>query len=65
MAAGAPAAEPARGAAPVTRAEQAFAFRMPRVVQPVLLRYGTTGTYLLAGAFVCGIALLLGVRSRT
>jgi hypothetical protein len=63
--ASAPAIGPAPRPAPVTRAEQAFPLRMPRVVQPVLLRYGTVGTYLLAGAFVCGIALLFGLRSRT
>jgi hypothetical protein len=62
------AAPPAPPTAPVTppaRTEQAFAFRMPRVVQPVLLRYGTAGSYLLAGAFACGLALLFGLRSRS
>jgi hypothetical protein len=69
----APAAAPlASATAPATgvtaappRTEQAFAFRMPRVVQPVIQRYGTVGTYVLAGAFACGLALLFGLRSRT
>jgi hypothetical protein len=62
--AAAPAA-PSGGSPVPHHTEQAFAFRMPRVVQPVILRYGTVGTYILAGAFACGLALLFGLRSRT
>jgi hypothetical protein len=42
----------------------AFHFRMPRLVQPVILRYGTVGAFVLFGAFMSGLLLIFGVRSR-
>lgn len=39
-------------------------FRMPRLVQPVIARYGTVGTFVLVGAFACGLLLMFGLRSR-
>ncbi len=45
-------------------AASAVHFRMPRVVQPVILRYGTLGAFLLFGAFVSGLLLVFGMRSR-
>lgn len=39
-------------------------FRMPRLVQPVIARYGTVGTFVLIGAFACGLLLMFGLRSR-
>jgi hypothetical protein len=46
-------------------ARPAVDFRMPRLVQPVFVRYGTAGALVLAGAFACGLLLLFGLRSRT
>jgi len=41
-----------------------FKFRMPRLVQPVITRYGTVGVFVLFGAFVSGLLLMFGARSR-
>ena len=54
----------AAGPAPAA-VRPAFAFRTPRLVQPVIVRYGTVGALVLAGAFACGLLLLFGLRSRT
>jgi hypothetical protein len=39
-------------------------FHMPRLVQPVLMRYGTAGISVLCGALLVGTLVLLRVRSR-
>lgn len=39
-------------------------FRMPRLVQPVVRRYGTTGALVLGGALLTGTLFLFGLRSR-
>ncbi len=58
-------AAPAAAAPTRAAVQSAFAFRMPRLVQPVIVRYGTVGALVLAGAFACGLLLLFGLRSRT
>jgi hypothetical protein len=68
-------APPAPASAPVStpaavqagassRSTEEFKFRMPRIVQPVFIRYGTVGVFVLFGAFVSGLLLLFGARSR-
>jgi len=50
--------------APPVSSRSSFRFRMPRLVQPVVMRYGTAGAFVLLGAFVSGLLLVFGVRSR-
>jgi hypothetical protein len=45
-------------------ASSSSSFRMPRLVQPVIMRYGTLGTFVLCGAVACGLLLMFGLRSR-
>ncbi len=55
---------PQAPAAAATSSRSSFRFRMPRLVQPVIMRYGTAGAFVLLGAFASGLLLVFGVRSR-
>jgi hypothetical protein len=62
----APASSSTTAPSPASSSKPVYAskFRMPRLVQPVIIRYGTVGVFVLFGAFVSGLLLIFAARSR-